>query len=376
VRTDPTVSIQSLPAGDRAYDVLAPWNEFDPRHYQCEHYLGEPGRNPALTLYYRVKPLIPRGMQLTLRRAYARRQAQRAFPAWPIEPILVDQLHEGVRAALIEARADRLPFVGLWPRPWRAACVLTHDVEGAAGIDNIERVLEVEQRHGLRSAWNFVAEDYRIPPGTFEKLRDAGCEIGLHGINHDGKLFQTRSRFLDDLPKIHAYLESWGAVGFRSPATHRRADWMHELGCLYDSSYPDTDPFEPQPGGCCSILPFLFGDVVELPMTLVQDHTLWEVLRQHSIELWVRKSDWIIANHGLVNLNTHPDYLNSSERLRQYEDFLIYLAGQRDCWHALPREVAGWWRARTPMPPADVQAGEGLGHGASVWWASDTGFEL
>lgn len=286
-------------------------------------------------------------MQLGLRRLYASRQVSREFPAWPIEPILVERQHDQLHAALRESEAERLPIVGFWPTSHGSACVLTHDVESARGIENIEPLLEIEQRYGLRSSWNFVAEDYEIPRTTFARLRDAGCEVGLHGIKHDGKLFQSRARFEAELPKIRAYLERWGAVGFRSPATHRRADWMHELGCLYDSSFPDTDPFEPQGGGCCSIFPFTFGDVVELPITLVQDHTLWEILQQHSIELWLKKSAWIIRNHGLINLITHPDYFTTPERFALYDDFLAFIARRPGCWQALPCEVAAWWVARS-----------------------------
>lgn len=115
-------------------------------------------------------------------------------------------------------------------------------------------------------------------------------------------------------------------------------------GALYDSSFPDTDPFEPQAGGCCSIHPFFLGDLVELPITLVQDHTLWEILCEETIDLWTRKSDWIIANGGLINLITHPDYLDTPARLRMYEEFLEYLGHQERGWFALPREVAAWWR--------------------------------
>ena len=289
----------------------------------------------------------------------------------------MDQLHNELELALQREGTDRLPIVAFWPRPWQSACVLTHDVESASGIENIGRVLEIEQRHGLRSAWNFVAEDYPIPAGTFDRLRDAGCEIGLHGIHHDGKLFQSRKRFQNDLPKIHKYLEHWGAEGFRSPATHRNSDWMHELGTLYDSSYPDTDPFEPQPGGCCSILPFMFGDVVELPLTLAQDHTLWEVLRETSNDVWTRKCDWIVENHGLININIHPDYLTSQERLARYERFVADVAGRPGCWHALPRDVASWWRDRTqicgdasPVMPAH---GAAVSPDTPIWWVRSIG---
>ncbi|HEV7771220.1 MAG TPA: glycosyltransferase [Solirubrobacterales bacterium] len=310
--------------------------DHDERHYLEERYRGESRRSPALSAYYAVKPLLPRRLQLAMRRLYARRQARTEFPRWPIEPLLVERRRGDERAA---TSAD-------WPDGRRFAAILTHDVEGPAGVAMVEEVIELERRHGFVSSWNFVAEGYPIEEALLDRVRDAGCEVGLHGIKHDCKLFESRASFEAELPAIHRYLARWNAVGFRSPATHRNPDWMPELGALYDSSFPDTDPFEPQAGGCCSIFPYFLGDLVELPITLVQDHTLWEILRRDTIDLWTRKSDWIVANGGLVNLITHPDYLDSPARLRMYEEFLEYLAAQEDGWFPLPRDVATWWRKR------------------------------
>jgi hypothetical protein len=245
-----------------------------------------------------------------------------------------------------------LPIVNFWPDGRRFAVVVTHDVESSAGAENVQPLLELERRHGIVSSWNFVAEDYPIPAGLFDRVRAAGGEVGLHGVTHDGKLFGDRQTFDAQLVKIHRYLHDWDAVGFRSPGTRRNVDWMPELGCLYDSSFPDTDPFEPQPGGCCSILPYFLGDLVELPITLPQDHTLWEILRVRSIDVWRRKADWVIAHHGLINVIIHPDYVIDPERLRLYDELLAYLRGQIDRdhgWHALPREVASWWKARAAL---------------------------
>ncbi len=351
---------------------------FDTEYYLHERYSGEHGRSRLLPLYYACKPLIPRRAQLALRRRYAARQAGRSFPAWPREPILVERGYEELRGRLRESGADRVPLVNRWPDRHRFAFVLTHDVEGPKGVANIDRVLEVERRHGFVSSWNFVAETYPIPEDMFERLERAGCEVGLHGITHDGKLFQSRARFEADLPKIHTYLQRWGAVGFRSPATHRRAEWMHELGCLYDSSFPDSDPFEPQSGGCCSIVPFQFGELVELPITLLQDHTLIEILEHRTIEPWVQKSEWIVEHHGLINLITHPDYLDTPERLALYDDFLGFLAGLEGGWHALPREVAQWWKARAGMtceatPEGPRILGESDARASIAWARADGG---
>lgn len=344
-------------------------------HFLRERYAGPPRRTPLLRAYYAGKPLIPRAVQIALRRRYARRQRGRRFPRWPVEPVLVEMREHALLTQMRERGLSRMALVNLWPRRYRFAFVLTHDVEGPAGIERIEQVLEIERRHGLRSSWNFVAEDYPIPHGLFDRLRAAGCEVGLHGISHDCKLFGSRAQFEAQLPKIHAYLRDWDAQGFRSPATHRRADWMAELSCLYDSSFPDTDPFEPQSGGCCSILPFVLDGIVELPITLVQDHTLLEVLRQSTPALWVAKSEWIAAHHGLVNLITHPDYLRTPGRLDLYDEFLSHLASMPGGWHALPHEVARWWLRRRELRCEQTVDGALIigAHdgGASIAWASE-----
>jgi peptidoglycan/xylan/chitin deacetylase (PgdA/CDA1 family) len=344
-------------------------------YYLHERYRGERSASALMAPYYAIKPLLPRSVQLWLRRRYARRQAQMAFPRWPIEPVLIEQRDAQLQAQLQASQTERLPFIGFWPEHRPFACVLTHDVEGPAGVRNIERVLEVERRHGFVSSWNFVAEWYDIPDGMFDLIRASGGEIGLHGIKHDGRLFSSRAQFESNLPTIHRYLEEWDVVGFRSPATHRNAQWMHELGCLYDSSFPDSDPFEPRAGGCCSIFPFMFGDVVELPITLLQDHTLMQILKHNTVDRWQEKADWIIDQHGLINLITHPDYLIDPEHLAMYDAFLGYLAEHREGWFALPRTVAEWWRQRSQLTVIGDEDGPAVcGHSteeATLMWARD-----
>jgi peptidoglycan/xylan/chitin deacetylase (PgdA/CDA1 family) len=322
-----------------------------------ERYAGHGKRRRALNAYYALRPIIPRPVQLGLRRVYARRRRRRSFPAWPIEPRLVEGQYDHIRARLAASGSEALPFVNFWPDHRRFCVTLTHDVESVDGIANIPRVLRIEQRHGVRTAWNLCAEWYPIPDGLLAELRRQGCEVGLHGIRHDGKLFESRASFLENLPKIHAYLRRWEVDGFRSPATHRNADWMPELRTAYDSSFPDTDPFEPQPGGCCSIFPFFLGEMVELPITLPQDHTLLKILREASIDTWVRKSEWIMRHHGIITLITHPDYLIDDAALALYDRFLAFITDRDDAWYALPRDVARWWRGRASLSCTTVGGG-------------------
>jgi hypothetical protein len=347
---------------------------FDPEEYLRERYASQ-GIARLAGLYYVVKRFLPRSVQLAIRRRHARRRARQEFPRWPIEDVLVRHQEDSFRRTLRASGRDSVPFVNFWPAGHRFAFVLTHDVEGPAGIANIERVRKVERAHGIVSSWNFVAEDYPIPSGLFENLRADGCEIGLHGIHHDHRLWRDEETFERTLPKIHGYLAEWQAVGWRSPVTYRKADWMPRLGVLYDSSFPDTDPFEPQAGGCCSIFPFFIDDLVELPITLVQDLTMWELLRRPGIDLWLEKSAWIRDHHGLVNLDSHPDYLIEQDRLDLYDQFLGWLTQQEGGWHALPRDVASWWKDRATMEadPDGVGVAGADGWDATVAHAREAG---
>jgi hypothetical protein len=120
---------------------------------------------------------------------------------------------------------------------------------------------------------------------------------------------------------------------------------MPGLGFEYDSSYPDTDPYEPIAGGCCTWLPFFNGAMVELPVTLAQDHTLFEILRIGDI-VWHEKAALLRRRGGMALIDTHPDYMLEYAPLRAYERLLGAFGRDPGAWTALPAEVSAWWRRR------------------------------
>jgi hypothetical protein len=121
---------------------------------------------------------------------------------------------------------------------------------------------------------------------------------------------------------------------------------MPRLGFEYDSSYTDTDPYEPQPGGCCTYLPFFIENMVELPITLPQDHTLFEILGHRDGSTWVSKASVIRDRGGMVLALAHPDYARKPGVLGAWCELLDAFAGDETAWQALPHEVATWWRQR------------------------------
>jgi hypothetical protein len=302
-------------------------------------------RGGLVKTYYTLRPLLPRVVQIRLRQGYAAHNELPDFPSWPLESSLHD-LYDWLFGLLSSLAGEPVPYLSPWPAGKESALVLTHDVETAVGRDNIEKLRAAERAHGFRSSWNFVPLRYDVADAVLEGLREEGCEIGVHGLRHDGKDLASRRMLRKRLPVMREYAEKWGAVGFRSPATQRIWALMPTLGFDYDSSYHDTAPHEPQPGGSCTWFPFFNEQQVELPMTLPMDHTLFEILGHADGTAWREKAEELRRRGGMVLVLVHPDYVTCPGLLEAWEDLLAQFTGDESVWQALPKEVSSWWRRR------------------------------
>ncbi len=122
------------------------------------------------------------------------------------------------------------------------------------------------------------------------------------------------------------------AKSFRSPMTLRNPEKLQLLDCVCDLSFFDTDPYEPMPGGVMSIWPYQMGRLMELPYTMPQDYTLFEVLDHKNPNTWFEKMEWIRSVHGMILLDTHPDYLKNPKNMAMYVAFLVQV---RECKETL-----------------------------------------
>jgi glycosyltransferase involved in cell wall biosynthesis len=297
--------------------------------------------------YYALKPFLPLRLRLTLRRwlASARRHAHSA--SWPID----------------ERAGATPPGWPGWPAGKRFAFVLTHDVEGARGLSRVQQLAELDREHGFRSSFNFVPEwKYPVSPELRQGLQAAGFEIGVHGLEHDGKLYSSKAAFARKAVAINNYLREWNATGFRSPSMQHRLAWLHRLEAEYDASSFDTDPFEPEPDAVGTIFPFWVpgpdgSGYVELPYTLPQDGTLFIVLQEPDIRIWKQKLDWIASRGGMALVIVHPDYVSfegapaiDEYPAARYKDLLRYVRQKYEgqFWAATPSEVARYYSSTVP----------------------------
>lgn len=298
----------------------------------------------TLNLYYRLKPYLPRWLQLGLRRIRARVKLRTQKHHWPIDE----------RAAI--------PPKGWkgWPRGKRFALVLTHDIDTAKGQERCRQLIRIERELGFTASYNFVPERYKVDDELRDYLTDNGFEVGVHGLNHDGLYFTSEKIFGERKVKINRYLSDWKSVGFRTPSMLHNLDWLHGLDIKYDSSTFDTDPFEPQPDGVGTIFPFWVSGpngssgYVEIPYTLPQDFLLFILLKQKSIDIWKKKLDWIAEKGGMALMLTHPDYIGTGDVITGGEEYPVNLYAEilryvRDkysgqYYHVLPRDIAKYWK--------------------------------
>jgi peptidoglycan/xylan/chitin deacetylase (PgdA/CDA1 family) len=317
-------------------------------YYLYERYLSNANRRPPqmLKAYYRIKRLIPQGLRHRLNSLAIRLRGKSDFPRWPCESALLDfwrkWLREGMR---LMGETDGW-HIGFWPDGMKCSIVLTHDVETAAGMRRIETMAIMEESYGFRSAWNLPLQQYPIDWKMVDRLRGRGFEFGAHGLSHDGKLFRSECDFNRLGPILRKLADVRNLKGFRAPSTLRCGDWIEKLGFDFDSSFADSDPYEPQPGGTCSVFPFFMSDMIEMPYTMPQDHTLIHVLRRSPLPVWTAKARWIESVGGMILTLVHPDYCGVGENLKEYENLLKYLSKVSSAWRALPSEVANWWRQR------------------------------
>jgi glycosyltransferase involved in cell wall biosynthesis len=333
-------------------------------------------------LYYSIKPLVPLPIRFAIRRWFAVRKRRRVDGVWPIMP------------------GSELPPEGWpgWPEGKQFALVLTHDVEGNLGLGKCDRLIALEKSLGFRSSFNLIPEgEYKVSDALRADFHARGCEVGVHDLYHDGKLFLSEHEFSTNAVRINHYLREWGAAGFRSGFMLHNLDWLHQLDVQYDASTFDTDPFEPQPQGRSTIFPFwvprptngaqgsgfkvqgsrlppsdsttpplhhstapVGAGYAELPYTLPQDSTLFLLLEERHPDIWFQKLDWIARHGGMALVNAHPDYMRFEGEAASphtypadlYRQFLEYARRKyKDSfWQPLPRELAAFV-ARHNLPP-------------------------
>jgi len=230
---------------------------------------------------------------------------------------------------------------------------MTHDVETAQGRDFCTALMDINDSFGIKASFQIVPEcRYAVTPSFLNSISKRGFEVAVQDLNHDGHLYRNRREFRKRAAKINLYGRHWGAGGFRAAVLYRKQEWFDDLEFSYDMSVPNVAHLDPQRGGCCTVMPYCVGKLLELPVTTTQDYSLFHILNDYSIALWKKQIDLIMEKHGLLSFIIHPDYITRNRERFTYTTLLAHLAtlrAEKGVWVATPGEVNCWWRQRMEM---------------------------
>jgi len=307
----------------------------------------------VVSAYYRMRPLLSVGIRKHLQRVRLNGWQNLAFPRWPVDGT-VDSLSEELLLLCMRNQGlQRIPFIWFWPEGAASCAVLTHDVETATGRDESDRLMDLDDKYGIKASFQVVPEErYEVPPSYIDGIWKRGFEVCVQDLNHDGRLFTERRQFDERAIQINRYRRDYGARGFRSAVLYRNQDWLSALEFEYDMSVPNVAHLDPQRGGCCTVMPYFVGQMVELPVTMTQDYSLFHILTDYSLHLWNRQIELVMERHGLMTFIIHPDYVTGSHERSVFESLLVRLdelRRERGLWIALPMDVSHWWKQRKAM---------------------------
>lgn len=241
---------------------------------------------------------------------------------------------------------ERLSCKVLARKKWRGAdsCViLTHDIDTEKGLNRASRVRKLEEKYGAKSTWFIPTKHYPLNCETVRDLASHG-EVGVHGETHKGNLVRLSSQKLfSQFSRARKYLEKISGSnihGFRSPLLQHNSSILTELkraGYVYDSSIPTWEPKHPQsmsPFGIGTVFPLNINGLIEIPVSIIQDHQLLYVsglTAKETIAQWFSLINVVKEIGGCNVLLSHPEYkLFDSENLSLYEEFLNVLISQEN----------------------------------------------
>jgi hypothetical protein len=323
------------------------------RYTEVSGTASSPLQGGANRLYYFIRPLLSVAVRKHLQRIRLKDWDKVSFPHWPVDRTVDIVLERLLLLSLRAKGVERIPFIWFWPGKAASCAILTHDVETTMGRDFCSTMMDIDDSFAIKSSFQVVPEvRYDVPAKYLDSIRDRGFEVGVQDLNHDGRLYLNREQFAKRTAKINAYGRQWKASGFRAGILYRRQEWFDQLDFEYEMSVPNVAHLDPQRGGCCTVMPYFVGNLLEMPVTTIQDYTLFHILKDYSMERWNDQIELIMEKHGLMNFIIHPDYVTTDREQQMYKKLLARLAQLRDeqgVWIPTPYEVNRWWRQRAQM---------------------------
>jgi len=232
------------------------------------------------------------------------------------------------------------------------ALMITHDVDTSKGLRRAKKLKKIEHKYDVPSAWYLPSKRYKLDSEVLKELVNHG-EIGVHGIEHNGKLNRLPiNKLIEKFSEAKQTLEriiGERIEGFRAPLLQHNIKILQALrdtGYVYDTSIPTWEPRHSatmKEHGIGTIYPLTLEGITEIPVTLPQDHQLLCVLGLNSkevIQKWMNIINAIKEIGALCIILMHPEYeLADPETLSIYEELLNIIVSDKEVLVSLPKTL-------------------------------------
>jgi hypothetical protein len=263
-------------------------------------------------------------------------------------------------ASLLMVSERAIPRIGFWRRGKSHVLAVSHDVETQVGLeDGASKLIEVEKELTIRSTWNIPSDRYPLSSQLLTFLAKTG-EVGAHDTKHDGRLlfarYEDKVERLTQCKEQLEHLARSEVRGFRSPLLQHSQDILDAIGQAgykFDSSVPSWEALSPtslRPHGVGTIFPFPISGIVEVPVSLPQDHQLIRAVGlsvPEAVDRLIDVSKWVKGVGGVCVLLVHPDYEFGLEGGQdEYRRLLQSFRSDPSCDIMTLGEIAEWWTNR------------------------------
>ena len=292
-------------------------------------------------------------------RAFRSFQGLPEIPEYRLGPI--ECLRTIFLASIVTVSERPITKLGFWRQGKTYALSLTHDVETRAGLEKgAKTMLEVERELGVRSTWNLQSDGYPLDRTVMASLAEWG-EVGSHDTVHDGRLaFLKFDEKVERLKRCREKLELAGGTrvrGFRAPLLQHSRELLSaacKAGYEFDSSVPSWEFLSPtslKPHGVGTVFPFYINGILEIPVSLPQDHQLLRVKGlgpRETVDHILQSCRWVRSLGGSCVVLVHPDYeLGSEENIANYQRLVNVFQKDSECDVMTLGELSRWWKRRS-----------------------------
>ena len=227
---------------------------------------GSSGKGIVAKIYYAMRPFLPVALRKHLQVLYLGDWRKITFPDWPVDHTVDSILRRSMQLLLRSQQLESVPFIWFWPDGAPSCVSMTHDVETVTGRDYCESLMNLNESFGILASFQIVPEDrYEVTQEFLDSIRGRGFEVNVQDLNHDGRLYNDRRNIAKRQEKSTNMDGDLVHRASGPPILYRRQEWYSALDFRFDMSVPSSGHLEPQHGGCCTVMPYFVGKMLEFP---------------------------------------------------------------------------------------------------------------